>query len=1177
MLPTSTRFFTTLINLLFSAALISTVFAQSPSPSTVLTGPSIGSKFGFNIATAGDINGDGYSDVLVGAPSYDSRGAVFVYMGSPNGLATTPALTLSGPAENSQFGTSVGTAGDVNDDGFSDVIIGTVVSPEAGAPSIGSAYVYLGSAVGLSSIPANMLAGTEAGYFGTSSVSGVGDVNGDGFSDVMIGRKEVVTDPKVMIYLGSSDGLPNLPSQTLSLSLTNYSFGGAITGMSDMTGDGISEVLVSAFHQQDGKGAVYLYEGSSLGLKDTPLSITYGTANGAFGSSISSTGAMDFVGGAPGVIIGDHTGKGKAHIYLGGVIGLSETPGITLPGVMPEDNFGFSVSSAGDFDGDGYPDVLIGAASYDSDGNSHVYFHKGVLGELHSWRSQDLISPQANSAFGKSLACAGDVNGDGYSDVIIGAFEADLETGAVYVYEGGAAGLSEADTRGFRVSFFDHEAGRSVAGAGDVNGDGFADIIAGLGSPKGAGVYLGSTEGVSYLADFSLVEQEEGSGFAKKVAGAGDVNGDGFSDVIVGAPEAGSGSGAAYLYLGGAGGLSTTPVNTLKVASAKQLGFSAASAGDLNGDGFGDVVVGAPDLASGTGSAYIYLGKSSGLDIANPILLSNPDFRYFGHSVAGAGDVNGDGFGDLIIGAPTFSDTPGAAVLYYGNASASFSNPAVILTSNGFSDFYGFGVAGIGDANGDGFSDIAVTDPTYSSKDGRVHIYYGSSSGIQPAGSQAIESPDSAGMLGWSVSGAGDVNGDGYSDLVAGALTAFNAKGALYVFFGSENGIHVIPDQFFTGFFERDFVGRSVGAAGDVDGDGFSDVISGRTNLGINGDGHGVVVDNTSSGRSSGSVAIWFANKMGSQHKSLRLYNTDLKSRITAENVGSNQFGIGVFLRPLIGGAKARLVWETQPNGHGFQHSSPIGNSNYFSGSQSFWTTCESVTEFKTLIDKSSGKSTKFRVRMQYKSSNLPFGQTFGPWIYPQDYLNGNLGQTGAPLPVSLMSFHAKKEGGAALLRWETSSEVNSDRFEIEHSTSGKTWHVVGTSSAKGDVQTERIYTFVHPNPVPGLNFYRLKMVDKDETFTYSQIRTLSILPRSRFTIHPNPVSNRLEITLGDEREWTVVKTITITNAKGQLVYTPGKPIDRAVNIESLPAGDYIISIEFESNISYHTRFFVTR
>ncbi len=408
-------------------------------------------------------------------------------------------------------------------------------------------------------------------------------------------------------------------------------------------------------------------------------------------------------------------------------------------------------SDRNDVNGDGFDDVIVGAIGFsngqDLEGGAFLYLGSPIGPSATSnWSAE---SDQAFAYFGWSVSSAGDVNGDGFDDVIVGAprfANGQIDEGRAFLYLGSPIGPSatpnwsaESDQA---VALF----GWSVSSAGDVNGDGFDDVIVGaIGFNNGqpgegrAFLYLGSAGGPSIAPDWTAESNQDGASFGISVSGAGDVNGDGFDDVIVGAfgfNNGQPGEGRAFLYLGSAGGLSLAPNWTAESdQGGAEFGFSVSGSGDVNGDGFDDVIVGAHYFDNGQtdeGRAFLYLGSAIGLTTSAAWMAeSDQDAAEFGFSVSGSGDVNHDGFADVIVGAHNFSDGQayeGGAFLYFGTASGLADNPDSTAGSDQVYGDMGHAVSGAGDVNGDGFDDVVVGAPQFSngeSVEGRAYVYLG--------------------------------------------------------------------------------------------------------------------------------------------------------------------------------------------------------------------------------------------------------------------------------------------------------------------------------------------------------------------------------------------------------------------------------------------------------------------
>ena len=434
-----------------------------------------------------------------------------------------------GESGSDELSNALAAGGDLDGDGVDDLIVGAWLESENGT-SAGAAYVIDGWSTGTSSITDNSVKLTgEASkdYLGVD-VAHVGDMDGDGFGDLLLGVRGEDTN-------GSDAGAAYLllgPTTSLSVADRHASFYGeaendftgiSVAGVGDVTGDGQVDLAIGSRKEStnaDESGAVYIWAGP--------------------------------------VAAGDYELADAHAVFYG------ENEG---------DNAGRYLGEAGDVDGDGINDLLIGASWLDDGGEDvgGAYIVHGPVSGLHVLDEADGIytGVEAGDLAGFALDGIGDYDGDGKDDVLIGAPAANVggtRSGAAYLVYGPAsdvAALSDADAV-LAGGGTDHEAGRSVAGRGDVNGDGFVDLLVGASSDPtyyagGGGAYLvlggGVLTGTYDLADANAIfnGEAEADAFGTSVAILGDQNGDGYDEIVVGASledSSADDAGALYVILG---------------------------------------------------------------------------------------------------------------------------------------------------------------------------------------------------------------------------------------------------------------------------------------------------------------------------------------------------------------------------------------------------------------------------------------------------------------------------------------------------------------------------------------------------------------------------------------------------------------------------------------------------
>ncbi|MGF1522850.1 MAG: beta strand repeat-containing protein [Leptolyngbyaceae cyanobacterium] len=899
------------------------------------------------VSNIGDINGDGFDDVIIGAPSFRYRGfsyydyspsyaqrrrESYVVFGGQNvagGSLNLPTLDEpNGFLLDFDF-TAASAAGNINGDGLDDVIIGVSEADPNGIDNAGESYVVFGSSnisqnnfdlTALDGSNGFAISGIEENNFSGSDVSAAGDVNNDGLDDIIIsapssnfndanpGESYVVFGASTFssdhLELAALDGQNGFVINGID---PDGIRGSSVSGAGDINGDGIDDLIVSGNTRVDG---------SEIGPAEAYV---------VFGGQDVSSGSFDLstLDGSNGFVV-------------------SAIPDVDFYSILTA-----TVSSAGDINGDGIDDIAIGTPNipqrfrYSLVGKSYVVFGSRDafssdlnLADLDGSNGLIISNSDADNIreFGQAIDGISDINGDGFDDLLIGTspliysgnyFRGDIADRGYVIFGGpdfsdGPLDAAELDgSDGFTIP-----AGASVSSAGDFNGDGLNDFIVGdgRGNENGGVSYivfgrapdvpvfrtdaaaLTTPENTRFITDLEVTDNldGEGNGLTYSLTGGTDqaffsldavsgalsldlipdfenptdadqdntyevevtvTDSDGFSQTGVFAIDVTDVSFGTITpaHLNGSNGFMIEGVN-----ENDRSGRLVSSAGDVNGDGFDDVIVGSSGTGYGSSlkvdELYVVFGgrdfSSDRLNLAD--LNGNNGFVVEGSSLAAsnAGDINNDGIDDLIIGTSEADANgllqAGQTFVLFGRQDFSSSPDLTALDgTNGFvinatdaGDGAGLAVSPAGDINTDGIDDLIIGAPSASpsstgfGSDGESYVVFGGqdfSDGTLNLASLdgsngfiIVGDPDLRSALGTPVSDIGDVNGDGVDDLaISGSSSDID-----YIVFGgqdfSSGRLNVAAIDGSNGFVVsvgiRSFR-YSVDQAGDINGDGFDDIV----------------------------------------------------------------------------------------------------------------------------------------------------------------------------------------------------------------------------------------------------------------------------------------------------------------------------------------------------------------
>lgn len=738
-----------------------------------------------NVAGILDVDGDGYNDVVVSGMRHQN---VYAFRGGPGGLTTlTQELTL--PANAYQYGTANSVlVPDLDGDGHPDLVL--PLGEESTGAFAGALMVIPGGPTGLDlGAATTWTTPVDTGNFETRLRTA--DFDGDGLSDVQV---------RSIVAYGGPAGL----------TVTAIEAGGDYVPVPDIDGDGDDELFSLQSLEilpGDPLGIDVGYNLAASPLLDPPPLGTVEEVQAAMAVDVDADGSLEMLLGWK--LTQGEPDEGATAMYAAAPGGFVATPTWWAEGNDTSENL--APRGVSDTDGDGYPEVWLGPA--DVFGTSRAYYLRrypcDVDGLPLAFPVGDAIDAEGGPyAFGTTVGAA-DLDGDGFTDVLVSApfpgvpaFPSGLAPdGELWIYRGGPAGLDRTPTV---IEVDSGRFGRWISNLGDVDGDGTEDVVIGASDLRAEESVVDPNYAEDYYDYYGTYPIQWGL-----AVWSDEVLESGFS-VFLGAPD-----------------LSTMARQDVVDTSGVPMGLSATRAGDIDGDGDVEIVV--RDTPS---SIAVYAPDPYGVYPAVPTWTHRTRRVHpLGDVLADLGDVNGDGYDDIVFAGHfdpgTFSlseqDTDGHVMVYYGSASG-LQEPPQRIDPPVLDSYFGVTADGPGDVNGDGYDDLWVT----TQKDS-AYLYLGGPSGL--AGTPAWRIPDlTVETWGYEAVGAGDIDADGYADtlirpvntLGVGQLTHFGNDEPYRLLFGGPTG----PDESNAWALDAHWgSGLTMAGAGDVDGDGYGDLV----------------------------------------------------------------------------------------------------------------------------------------------------------------------------------------------------------------------------------------------------------------------------------------------------------------------------------------------------------------